>query len=69
MTKREKFADITRRQKLADAELKRREKLLNSYLNSKQAKRLRADVQRAIDAINVVIDEWNDTVIGRDERT
>ena len=65
MTKREKFADITRRDKLATAELRRREKRLNAYLNGNRAKKLRADVQKAIDAINMLVSEWNDVVMDR----
>lgn len=63
MTKEERFAENRRKAKLANEELKRREKALNKYVNSPKAKKLRKAVDDAIDAINVLVSEWNDIVL------
>jgi hypothetical protein len=63
MTKKERFADITRRSKLAHKEAERREKILDNYLNSNQVKKLRRYVQDGWDKVNALVAEWNDVVM------
>ena len=58
-----RFADVTHRTKLAHVEVKRREKILDDYLNSNRAKKLHRDVQEANDKVNELISEWNDIVM------
>jgi len=61
--KSERFAENKRKSRLANEELKRRQKKLTAYLNSPKAKKLRKAVDDAIDAINLLVDEWNDIVL------
>ena len=63
LRKRERLADNRRRAVIANAEFNRRKKLLNDYLNSAEVKQLRKDVDDAIDAINVLVSEWNDIIL------
>ena len=63
MTKAKRLADNKRRDAAANRELKRREKRLYNYLNSAKVKKLRKDVDDAIAALNVIIDEWNDIIL------
>ena len=63
MTKAERFADCARRQKIASKECDHREKILKDYLHSSTVKQLEKDFHDAIDALNKIIDEWNDIVM------
>jgi hypothetical protein len=63
MTKTERFADNRRRAKIANKEADRRQKILHDYLNSPTVKKLQKDVDEAIDAVNVLVHEWNDIVL------
>lgn len=63
MTQKQRFADNRRRAAIANKELVHRQKVLGDYLSSPIVKQLRKDVQDAIDAVNVLVDEWNDIVL------
>lgn len=63
MTKTERLADNRRRQKVANEEFDRRKQILDDYLNSAKVKKLRKDVEDALDASNVIIYEWNDIIM------
>lgn len=62
-TKTERLADNQRRTKLANKEYDRRVKVLNDYFNSPTVKKLRKDADDALDAVNVLIEEWNDIIM------
>ncbi len=62
MTKTERLADNRRRQKIANKEFDRRKRMLDDYLNSDKIKKLRKNIEDALDACNVIIYEWNDII-------
>lgn len=62
MTKTQRLADVKRRQIIASKEHDRRVQVLNAYLNSPIVKKLQKDADDALEAVNVLIGEWNDIV-------
>lgn len=63
MTKTERLADNRRRAAIANKECDRRQTILDAYLSSSTVKKLRKDVDDAIDAVNVLVSEWNDIIL------
>ena len=62
-TKRARLADNRRRTDVANKEYNRRKKILDDYLNSDRVKKLRKEADEALDAVNVLIYEWNDIIM------
>jgi len=48
---------------VAEVEVRRLEKLLDGYLDSKVVKKMKRDVEVATDKLNAIIEEWNDIIM------